>query len=579
MSTAMRAGSSAVLTLGLVVLANLGTSTPAAAQATTVRASVSSGGAQANAPCYGPVMSADGRVIAFYSGASTLVPPDTNVAIDVFVRDLAAGTTQCASVDAGGAPGDGRSWFPSLSGDGRLVAFESRATNLVPGDTNGTDDIFVRDLTAGKTARVSVASGGAQANFACFSPAISSDGRFVAFHSGATNLVAGDSNASTDVFLHDRLTGATERVSVQSGGAQSSGNSLQPALSADGRFIVFHSDSSDLVPGDTNGDEDVFVHDRETATTERVSVATGGAQGTGFSVNAAVSGDGRIVAFQSSAPLVPGDAGFPIDVFVHDRQLGTTEKVSVSSGGTAGNAPSIAAALSLDGRFVAFQSDASNLVAGDTNLEDIFLRDRVIGRTERVNLTALGAQANNDCEDPSVSADGRFVAFAGLASNLVPGDTNSTWDSFRRDRGAATTYCTAKVNSQGCTPAIGWSGTPSASAGSGFFVNAAQVLNQKAGLLAYSTTGPAAAPFQGGTLCLKAPVRRTPGQLSGGSPSPAVDCSGSFSFDFNVRIASGIDPALTLGAGVWCQYYSRDPGFPAPNNTSLTRGLEFTILP
>src|SRR5207249_1268748 len=212
---------------------------------------------------------------------------------------------------------------PALSADGRFVAFGSDATNLVAGDTNGTTDVFVHDRQTGTTERVSVASGGGtQGNgksggFFAF-PALSADGRFVAFQSDATNLVAGDTNGTTDVFVHDRQTATTERVSVN-------GFSAGPALSADGRFVAFHSTGSNLVAGDTNGATDVFVHDRQTGTTERVSGASDGTQGNDASAGPALSADGRLVAFHSSATnLVAGDANRAYDVFVHDRAVSTT---------------------------------------------------------------------------------------------------------------------------------------------------------------------------------------------------------------------------------------------------------------
>src|SRR5216117_509323 len=269
-------------------------------------------------------------------------------------RSAGAQTTERVSVASGGTTeGNDTSLGSALSADGRFVAFDSAATDLVAGDTNGVSDVFVHDRQTGTTERVSVASDGAQGNgrsglvtFA-FPPALSADGRFVAFVSFATNLVAGDTNGATDVFVHDRQTGTTERVSVASDGTESNAASLGSALSADGRFVAFQSDATNLVAGDTNGATDVFVHDRQTGMTERVSVASGGTEGNGFSAGLALSADGRFVAFHSTATnLVAGDTNGATDVFVHDRQTGTTERVSVDSDGTQGNGPSAGAALS-----------------------------------------------------------------------------------------------------------------------------------------------------------------------------------------------------------------------------------------
>src|SRR5437016_8015596 len=253
--------------------------------------------------------------------------------------------------------------------------------------------LWGRSADAQTTERVSVASGGTEGNGASLSSALSADGRFVAFVSAATDLVAADTNGVSDVFVHDRQTGATERVSVASGGAEGNGSSgligfaFPPALSADGRFIAFVSFATNLVAGDTNGATDVFVHDRQTGTTERVSVASGGTQSNAASLGSALSADGRFVAFQSDATnLVAGDTNGATDVFVRDRQTGMTERVSVASDGTQANNVSSYPALSADGRFVAFESDATNLVAGDTNgATDVFVHDRQTGATERVS--------------------------------------------------------------------------------------------------------------------------------------------------------------------------------------------------
>src|SRR6266446_1314542 len=242
-----------------------------------------------------------------------------------------AQTTERVSVTSGGTEGNGASLGSALSADGRFVAFDSAATDLVAGDTNGVSDVFVHDRQTGATERVSVASGGAQGNASsgligfAFPPALSADGRFVAFVSYATNLVPGDTNGATDVFVHDRQTGMTERVSVASDGTQANNASSYPALSADGRFVAFQSDATNLVAGDTNGATDVFVHDRQTGTTERVSVASGGTQGNGFSAGPALSADGRFVAFHDTATnLVAGDTNGASDVFVHELTVSTT---------------------------------------------------------------------------------------------------------------------------------------------------------------------------------------------------------------------------------------------------------------
>jgi hypothetical protein len=229
---------------------------------TTERVSVDSSGGQGNGSSYAPSMSADGRYVAFHSLASSLVSMDTNLSSDVFVRDRQSGTTQLVSVNSGGMQANGNSYYPSISADGRFVAFWSLASNLVPGDTNNLADVFVRDRQSGTTERVSVDSTGSQGNGGSYYPAISSDGRYVAFWSSASTLAAGDTNGVADVFLRDRQGGSTERDSVNSAGAQGNDDSYSPSISADGRDVAFYSVATNLVPGDTNGVGDVFVRDR-----------------------------------------------------------------------------------------------------------------------------------------------------------------------------------------------------------------------------------------------------------------------------------------------------------------------------
>ena len=249
------------LACGLTIAAALGASLPAWGQGTTKRVSLGPGGVQGNAGSYSPALSAGGRFVAFQSWASNLVPGDTNGRTDVFVHNRRTGRTERVSVGPNGAQGNAGSASPALSADGRFVAFGSDATNLVPGDTNGEADVFVHDRRTGTTERVSVGPGGGQGNGESFSPSLSADGRFVAFQSYATNLVPGDTNNTSDVFVRDRGTGTTERVSVRRDGVHDTSDTL--TLSADGRFVAFHSEASNLVVGDTNGEVDVFVQDRK----------------------------------------------------------------------------------------------------------------------------------------------------------------------------------------------------------------------------------------------------------------------------------------------------------------------------
>ena len=403
----------------------------------TKRISLSSNGTEGDAGSQFTTVSGDGRYVVFTSEATNLVAGDTNGVADVFVHDTLFETTERASLSSGGAQADAISYLPDASSDGRYVEFHTEAANLVAGDTNGVADVFVRDRENGTTQRVAVDSGGAQSDGASRRASLSGDGRYVAFYSEAANLVAGDTNGVADVFVHDRQSGTTQRVSVDSGGAQATGgNSFRPVLSAGGDYVVFTSYATNLVAGDTNATRDEFLRDLQSGTTERVSVGNGGVESNGDSYYAAVSADGRYVSFHSDGSnLVAGDTNGGGDVFVRDRQTGTTERVSVATGGTQGNASSHIGSMSTDGRYVVFFSDATNLVSGDTNgVPDVFVRDRVSATTERVSVATDGTQADSGSYDPWVSADGHYVVFHSPATNLVELDTNAANDVFLHER-------------------------------------------------------------------------------------------------------------------------------------------------
>ncbi|MBY0277111.1 hypothetical protein K2Z84_17395 [Candidatus Binatia bacterium] len=372
------------------------------------------------------------------SRASSFVAGDTNDQFDVFLHDLRTGAVERVSVGESGAQADRASIFPSLSKGARYVAFESDATNLVSGDGNGEHDIFVRDRKTGTTERVNVDSTGAEATGGgSYFAAISGNGAVVAFGSSATNLVAGDGNGRMDVFVRDRKSGETTRVSVNSAGIEGNGDSLtyaNVALGGGGRYVPFVSGASNLVAADTNGATDVFVHDRTLHRTTRMSVDSAGVQGDGPSFEPTISANGRFFAFSSIATnLVAGDGNGKADVFVHDRKTGETTRVSVDSAGGESNGHSGEPSISKDGRFVAFYSAASNLVVDDTNgVPDIFVHDRKTGTTVRVGVAPDGSQPNAAALTPAISGNGRAVAFESDATNLVPFDVNAQGDVFVR---------------------------------------------------------------------------------------------------------------------------------------------------
>ena len=354
-----------------------------------------------------------------------------------------------AQLSYGQAPtgeANGASNFPSISADGRYVAFESVANNLVEGDTNGFTDIFVHDRKTGTTTLVSKGFDGIPANNQSVRPSISADGLYVAFFSYASNLVVGDTNDVSDVFVYSMQTGTTSRASIADDGSQADGaSSIHGApvgyanvISVDGRYVVFTSSATNLVPGGTNGSAGVFVHDMQTGQTLLVSVAYDGTPASD-SGDGSISGDGRLVVFSSlDIHVVPNDSNQTGDVFLRDIQTNQTERISVASDSSQANGGSAFPAISADGRYVAFQSGASNLSDDDTNnRSDVFVRDRQTNQTHRIS-TALDLNAYSASGNPAISADGRFVAYYSSENPLVNPDPDSGIFVYDQENGGTT---------------------------------------------------------------------------------------------------------------------------------------------
>lgn len=362
-------------------------------QGETIPVSLTPRGDEANAWSAAPRVSADGSRLVFVSAASNLVAGDLNQAPDVFVYDRVSRIIDRASVASDESEGHGWSDSPAISGEGGAVAFASDAPDLVEDDTNEAEDVFLRGLDTGVTVRISVSSSGEQAEGGpSAAPSLSQDGRLVAFHSWSENLVREDLNAEADVFLRDVLEGTTWIVSVGGDGTQGNAGSYGPRLSNDGRGVLFSSDASNLVFPDGNGiwalahpTSDVFLRDRVTDETRRVSVGPGGTEPIVFprSEGSAVSAESRYVGFVSDAPnLVVSDTNLTSDAFVHDTGSGRTVRVSVGNEGQEANGPSSAPALDGAGSLAVFSSRASNLTETDTNSKsDVFLRDIWCGST------------------------------------------------------------------------------------------------------------------------------------------------------------------------------------------------------
>lgn len=424
----------------------------------TQRVSVRSDGGQANSASNGPVISGDCACVAFYSDASNLIPQtqsnsDTNAVRDVFLYDRDDLTVERVSVNSAGEQANGPSQLqgfrPAIDETCTCVAFSSDATNLVLDDTNGRTDVFVRDLSIPETFRASAGSLG-EPNGASSFPSVSADCGQIAFQSNASNLVEDDNNQTSDIFVYGRESGTITRVNLGPGGEEANGASITPAISADGRCVAFASAATNLWPDDTNGTLDVYVA-CDGVVTCRASVDNMGNGGNDVSFLPAISADGQIVAFKSNASnLVPGDTNGVADIFVHDCGSGITERASVSSNGMQGDDIAIPPSISADGRYVAFGSYASNLIAGQSprGRSQVYVRDRQTGVTSLVGTTPEGKPGNNSVPDlpPSISLNGEWVAFASLASDLVPGDTNQALDVFVRGNVPATPTPTPVVS-------------------------------------------------------------------------------------------------------------------------------------
>ena len=422
-------------------------STRLAAEPPTSRVSVSSLGEEANGQSQEPSISEDGRYVAFASWAANLVEGDTNGTIDVFVHDRQTHETTRVSVASDKTQSNGRSYQFSISGDGRYVVFYSEANNLIPDDTNvcqwgpepGTcPDVFVHDRVAGTTDRVSVASNGGQADSVSSYPSISADGLYVTFSSQATNLADDDINGQSDVFARDRQTGQTYLVSKTPSGEAGNDGSGPSVISPDGRYIAFLSEATDLVTPNSIGSMNVFLYDRQLGTTRLGPIPFEGGEPNGPFGLGSFSSDGQLLSFDSSATnLVPDDLNSQLDVFLYDLQSNQTTRLSTASDGADSNGGSVAPSrISANGRFVVFSSTATNLVPADTNgkSSDIFLKDLLTGETALASLAWDNSQGEADSIEPAISADGRFIAFRSTNPNLdLQPDTNAVSDIFVRD--------------------------------------------------------------------------------------------------------------------------------------------------
>ena len=410
-----------VIGFALVVsLTSAGSAVQVRAAGVVTRVSVDSNEMQGNAISYTGDISADGRYVAFDSEATNLVLDDTNGVGDVFLRDLQLGTTVRVSLTAAGEQANSGGGTPSVSADGRFVAFESGSTNFVSGDTNGFGDIYVKDMVTGAVARASVTSTGGEPNNESMTASISGDGRYVVFDSDADNLVPNDTNGVGDIFVRDMQLGTTTGVTV-------SGNAggLDGSISLDGRFVVFNSRSTNFVPDDTNEVMDVFVYSIQTGQIVRASVNSSGVQGDHASIEPSISGDGRYVTFSTSSNYFTTIETYGFShLYVRDMQTGSTTLASYQNG-FAMIGESDSSEISANGRYIIFSFDDKGDGMPDRWL---YIHDRVANTTSVV--VSRTSDYSGNAALPTISADGSLFTFVSSANSFVPDDTNGVRDIF-----------------------------------------------------------------------------------------------------------------------------------------------------
>ncbi|MGZ6912601.1 MAG: TolB family protein [Acidimicrobiia bacterium] len=349
---------------------------------------------------------------------------------------------------SGTQPGGGTTVGTDISPDGRFVVFTSDSPDIVPNDHNNAADVFLRDTKLGTTERVSIADNEGEGSFGGYGGLVSADGRYVAFSSDSDNLLAtADNNGSTDVFLRDRQLGTTTRVSVKNAGGEANDSSYLQSMTPDARIIVFNSDADNLIgTTDQNFSTDVYIRDRGANKTQRISVATDGTEGDLDSTYGSISDDGRYVAFLSNASnFDENDSGVFQDVYLRDRTAGTTTRLSALADGTEADSDSTNVIISGDGKVVVFDTDASNLlpVSDDNGATDVYAASVATGAIERISSRPDGGDASDFSFVAGVSDDGRYVFFQSGAKDLVGNSLLAATDGFVRDRTAGRTVLAA----------------------------------------------------------------------------------------------------------------------------------------
>lgn len=540
--------------------------------------SQSSAGAGANNTSYYSLLSADGRFVVFQSDASNLDVGDFNGVQDIYRHELATGRTELVSRALNGNAGSGIAVQPDISGDGRFVVWSTNAGNLVGGDTNGTWDVFLRDMVAQTTTRLSLDHLGNQTTARSDSPRITPDGRFVVFESDQ-DLVPADTNGLKDVYRLDRQTGALVLVSVTAAGVQGDGWSYHGALSADGQRVVFTSGATTLVPGDTNNQVDMFLKDLATGALMRVNVSSAGAQANNESTWPSISGDGAVITYCSAASnLVPGDSNQNWDVFAYVVATGATTRLNVQPNGAQANSyVRSPTGLSHDGNLVIFASLSTNLVAGDVNgKQDIFLRDRAAGTTRRVSLDLQGGEVDGDCFVPHLTPSGHVLTYTSDATDIVAGDVNGRRDIFAVELNPSigVPHCPGLnvPNSSGQRGVMSATGSVSVAAND-VTLRASNLPLQAFGYFLTSLNGTIPTQPTLPTLCLGSPI----GRYSG--PGQVLSSGSTGAFELAIDLTQTPTPSgfasVLVGETRYFQCWHRNA---SPNVPSmLTDGLALTF--
>ena len=590
----------------------------------------------------------DGRFCAFTSAAYNLVPGDSNGYRDVLLHDRVSGTLERVSLTSSGIEPVGDSQHPALSDDGRFVAFQSLAPNLAAGDWNGTWDVFITDRVTRLTTIVSAAANGTIGNGASVQPSISGDGTRIAFASSASNLVANDTNGAQDVFVRNLQTGTVRLVSRLPQGALGNANSRRPAISGDGQWVAFESLSTNLVAGSASNGASILLASLASGGIELVSVSNTGVPANNSSSAPCISRDGSRVAFLSRASNLALVAQFSNNAFLRDRASGSVMLVSASADGLPATAASVSISLSDNGNFVAHASPAPLTPGHSGNGFDAFLFETSSRRTIRTSVPLVVPGEPNQTgvnEVAGVSDDGIWTAFAASSSNLIPGELpDATPDVFLRDtrtawfrdrdldrwglasesllvpfpqgldyalssgdcddtraavNPAATeicngldddcdglvdelawfTYCTAGTSQAGCVPALSTLGFPSASRTSGFELRTSGLPGQRQAVAMYSLalTNIVWTFGSTSTVCVASPLARLGNLPTGGTLG---QCNGSYAVDWLAYMAANpgaLGQPLAAGRSYYAQLWYRDPG--APLNSNLTNAVSFTLCP